>query len=151
MSGELTEEQQKILDIRYKQLEEIRGVMADKKVLTRGQLEAKYENFSEKYPKTWVSIIDDTIKLGHLERNIEAYEQMFRKSRGKTYQERKFNADLKFGEKLAEEYLYPTTGRPDRDSYNKALTETRRKIQNSNLPTTSVPDKSKALRLEFDK
>jgi hypothetical protein len=142
---ELTEEQQKIIDIRYQQFEEIKKVMEDKKILTRGKLEEKYEAFSEKFPKTWISIIDETIMIGHLLRNIEAYEQMFRKSGGKSYKDRKFDADVEFGEKLAEEYLYPTTGRPDPMDYAKALSETKEKIN------TMETEPSKKLKLDFDK
>lgn len=140
----LTEEQQKILDARYRQLDEIRQIFADIKTMTRVNLEKKYEVFSEKYPKTWISILDNDLKLGHLERNIEAYETMFRKSKGRTYKERKFQADVQFGEKLANEYLYPTTGKPTKESRNHALKNAKRQLNSE----TQI--KTKLKKLEFD-
>lgn len=144
--NDLTEEQEKILSIRRQQLAEIKEIFRDKSELTRGQLEAKYEAFAEKYPKTWVGIIDGTLLLGHLERNIEAYEIMFRRSKGRTYKERKFNTDTQFGEKLAEEYLYPTMGKPSEEQMKRAL----RIARENNDQGTRVFDKSKCKKLDFE-
>lgn len=143
---ELSEEQERILEIKRRQLEEIRTIFGDKQILTRGQLEAKYEAFSEKYPKTWVSIMDGTLMLGHLERNVEAYETMFRKSRGRTYKERKFNTDSQFGEKLAEEFLYPTFGKPSDSDMNRA----RNLAKKTDDGKVRVFDKSQMKKLDFD-
>lgn len=143
---ELDDTQEKILSVRRRQLDEIRQVVEDQKTMTRGQLEAKYEAFAEKYPKTWVSLMDGNLHIGHLERNIEAYETMFRRSNGRTYKEKKFQADMQFGEKLAQEYLYPTTGRPDQKMLDKAQIKARKQLDEIQV----VKDKSQLTRLDFD-
>ena len=146
MAEELTEQEKKVLENRYKQLDEIREVFADKKLLTRGEMEGKYTKFAEKYPHTWLGIMDDKITLGHLERNVEVYEHMYRKSKGRGYKERKFQTDMKFGEKLAEEYLYPTTGRPDTKNKNRALENARRQLNE----TLEIKEKSQLKKVDFD-
>lgn len=146
--NDLTEQQKNVINNRYKQLGEIEQVINDKKILTRGELEAKYETFAEKYPKTWVSIIDDKIMIGHLRQQIDSYVTMFKKSNGRTYKERKFNADLQFGNKLAEEYLYPTYGKPSKEALEKALVETKAKIEKQESENYK---NNKTMKLDFDK
>ena len=128
-------------------IDEIQEVINDKAILTRGQLEAKYENFAAKYPKTWVSIIDDTIKIGYLRQSVESYETMFNNAKGRTYQEKKLNADIALGEEVASKYLYPITGRPDDKSLRDALYEVKTKVKKQE---EHVFDKSKALKVDFD-
>ena len=144
--SELTEQEEAVLSYRRKQLDEIRCIFDDKKTLTDGELREKYDDFIKKYPNTWKSIINNDITLGSLERNIDVYEHMFRKSKARGYKEKKFSTDVKFGEKLAEEYLYPTTGKPNTKTMDKALKKARNNLDNQ----TEVVDKSKLKPLDFD-
>lgn len=111
---------ERIVEVRKKQLEEIREVYNDNKLLTRAQMETKYGEFAEKYPKTWVNILDNKFQLSHLERQVEVYEHMFKKSKGRTYEQKKYETEKQFGEKLAEQYLYPTFGKPDNEAMKAA-------------------------------
>ena len=117
----------KFIQTRRDQLEEIRAVYDDKKILSRGQMETKYVAFSEKYPKTWVNLMDGTFSMLHLERNLEIYENMYNKAKGNHYQKR-FCADIDFGENLAEKYLYPTMGKPDPEEKKKAIKQAKKQM-----------------------
>lgn len=119
---------EKFIKARREQLEEIRAVYEDKKILTRGQMEGKYKDFSEKYPKTWVNLMDGNFSIIHLERNLEIYENMYNKAKGNHYQKR-FCADIDFGEQLAEKYLYPTMGKPDQEERKKAINEAKKQME----------------------
>lgn len=109
---EISEE---FLVIRRRQLQEIKQIEEDKKSLTRGQMETKYTWFADKYPKTWVNIMDNTFLISHFERNLEVYEKLYTRSVGDHF-EKRFNADIGMGEILAEKYLYPTFGKPSKES-----------------------------------
>lgn len=117
----LDEQQERYLEIRKNQLEEIKNVYNDLENMSETELYTKHAAFREKFPKTWKNLLDRNIQLGHLERNIEVYEEMFRRQKHRSYSDKKFGADLEFGEKLAEEYLYPTTGRPSASGRSNAL------------------------------
>jgi len=117
---DLTKEEQAILDFRRKQLEMIRVIKEDIAAgMPKTELEDKHAAFAEKYPTTWKNI--DTVNLVHMARSIDNYESIYRRSKGRTYKDRKFAADTEFGQAVAEELLYPTTGRPDQASLDKAM------------------------------
>lgn len=120
MSSEL------FLEKRREQLNTIKQIMKDQKEITRDQLERKYQEFSEKYPKTWISIMDGAFNINQLETNVKLYERFYKKSSG-PHQNRRFEADVGFGEHLAKKYLYPTTGTPTQEQKNRSLAIARKK------------------------
>lgn len=120
MSSEL------FLQKRREQLNTIKSIIKDQKELTRDQLERKYQTFTEKYPKTWINIMDSTFNINQLERNVLLYEKYYKNSKGK-HEEKRFNADVGFGEHLAQKYLYPTTGTPSNEQKDKSLAAARKK------------------------
>lgn len=114
------------LQKRREQLRIIKDITNDQKELTRDQLERKYEDFAQKYPKTWINIMDGSFSIYQLERNVEIYEKYYKKSSG-THENRRFEADVGFGEHLAQQYLYPKTEQPSKEQKNKALALARKK------------------------
>jgi len=136
----------KFLEIQKKQLEEIKQVDNDKNKLTRGELEKKYEAFAEKYPKTWINILDDNFVVSHLERKIEVYEKFYKRhSHLNNHEDIKLQADMDFGETLAEEFLYPVTGKPSNLDRSRAETIIRKKIEKSGEEI----DKSKMEKIQM--
>jgi len=111
---------------RREQLNTIKSIINDQKVLNNNQLLRKYHTFSEKYPKTWINILDSTFNINQLERNVLLYERYYKNSKG-THENKRFQADVGFGEHLAKKYLYPTTGNPSNEQKNKSLALARKK------------------------
>lgn len=120
MSSEL------FLQKRREQLRAIKDISNDQKVLTRDQLEGKYKIFAEKYPKTWINLMDKTFNVYQLERNVELYENFYRKSKGK-HENKRFQADVGIGEHWARKFLYDKTGNPTSRQKNEALALARKK------------------------
>ncbi len=116
------------MQIRMKQLETIEKISQDQLSLTQVQLEDKYKEFSEKNPKTWQAIMDKSFPVQHLRRKIELYNKFYQRTSGE-HQEKKFKADVQFGEHLAEEYLYPHTGKPSTKAMNEALAKAKKKLE----------------------
>lgn len=114
------------IEIRRNQLKQIKEIIEDQKSMSQSNLEEKYKEFAEKNPKTWINILDKSFSVHHLERNVELYEQFYTRSSG-DHANRKFEADVGFGEHLAKEYLYPHTGQPSQESKNVALGIARKK------------------------
>lgn len=114
------------LQKRREQLRIIKDITNDQKELTRDHLERKYNEFAQKYPKTWINIMDGSFSVYQLERNVQIYEKYYKKSTG-THENRRFEADVGFGEHLAQQYLYPNTEQPSKEQKNKALALARKK------------------------
>ena len=114
------------LQKRREQLRVIKDIVNDQKTLTRDQLERKYEEFAQKYPKTWLNIMDGSFSVYQLERNVELYEQYYNRSTG-SHENKRFEADVGLGEHLARKYLYPKTENPSQQQKNKALALARKK------------------------
>lgn len=142
----------RFLDIKKKQLEEIRMVYNDCKTLTRGQMEGKYKDFAEKYPKTWYRIIvDKDISISQLERQIELYEKFYKKAKG-GHDNKQFQASLDMGEHLAKEYLYPVIGEPSKEEKDRAMKIVRKRKEDiENGVYDKPPDVSKMTKLNMDK
>lgn len=136
----LDEQQEKFLSIQKEQLEIIKCIDKDRKTMYIGDLEKKYKDFMEKYPKTWLNLLDNKFVVSHLERKIELYEKMYRKSGG-SHEKKKFNADVFMGERIADEYLYPSTGKPSTKDHSKAYNLAKEKTLNPDNNISITPSK----------
>lgn len=116
------------MQIRMKQLKTIEKISEEQSVLTQVELEDKYKEFADTNPKTWQAIMDRSFPIQHLRRKIELYSKFYERTKGE-HQEKKFKADVKFGEHLAEEYLYPHTGKPSQQAMNEALAKAKKKLE----------------------
>lgn len=142
---DITPQEQIVLDVRRKQLEMIRVIKADIAAgMPKNELEDKHAAFAEKYPTTWKNM--ETVNLVHMARSIDNYENIYRKSKGRSYEDRKFAADTKFGQEVAEELLYPTTGRPDQASIDKAMAQV--KDRRDNPEKYSKSQKAEVLKID---
>ena len=120
-------------------------INSDQNKLTRNQLENKYKSFIEKHPKTWLNLMDKKVNMQQFRENSTYYNQQYRHSRG-NHNQKRFNADVQFGEKMAKEYLYPKTGKPDPKQMAKAFAMAKAKSEN---PNNSIPKKENMQKMDI--
>ena len=106
----------------------------DKKTLSVYQLENKHEEFIKKYPKIWISFIDKIFNIQQFKELVDIRDKVFEKNKNLDYKDKRFYSDIEVGEKLAREFLYPSTGEPSKKqksaAYSKLLAKTKKKQDN---------------------
>jgi hypothetical protein len=103
-------------------LKTIEDITNDYSKLSRNELENKYETFSRECPKTWLHIMDKHININNLNQlkgQHETYIRLYERFGG-THAQRKKRTEFKLGQDLAEEYIYPTFGRPTQSQLDQA-------------------------------
>lgn len=97
------------------------GVIKDTKTMTRASLDTKYEKFKTIYPKIYTTAIDSVIN-GTTQESLKNL-QMFLKTLDNISNKKisKENADMFIGNQLGKEYIYPLTGAPTNQDYERAV------------------------------
>jgi hypothetical protein len=79
--------------------------------LSKQDIDTKYSEFKQKYPKIWEGIFLGVFTLEKFENLIEVHNKSYSCTKGDHLQ-KKFQSDKNVGEILAREYLYPVFGYP---------------------------------------
>lgn len=109
-------------------IETSRKIKDDKKTLGDNELEDKYSDFSEKYPKIWLAIKDNVFDENMLKSMVKVYNKTYSKTTGNDLM-RKTKSDISVGELLAEKYLYKNGTRPDSQSKQEAYKKIMKKVK----------------------
>lgn len=117
-------------------------IAEDQKRLTRDQLEVKYKDFAEANPKTWLHLMDRNIDLQQLMYYHRSYKINYSKAKG-NHRQRKFAADIKLGEKIADKYIYPKIGKPEPEQMAKAYAMAKIKSENPDTKPAKKEDMKK--------
>lgn len=83
----------------------------DKLIYTKQELEEKYQDFKKKYPKIYLSFVDNVFEISKFETLLNIHKESYKKTQG-DHKSKKFESDTKVSEELAKEYLYPVIGEP---------------------------------------
>jgi hypothetical protein len=144
-NGNMNQVDIKMLESLKSQINIIHEIMNDKKILHRNEIDKKYSKFSENNQKTYLNVLDDKVDIVKLEQMYKVYSEMYSKEH---CVDKKFEADLKFGEYMAEEFLYKNgVQRPSKKDMDRARAIVRKK---RNEPIKGVSDKSEMTRLNFE-
>lgn len=91
----------------------------DKETKTQQELNAKNEDFIKRYPKIWLSFLDNVFELEKFKQLISIHEKSYNSASG-NHKAKKFESDTQVSETLAKEYLYPVIGEPSKQDKKKA-------------------------------
>tara|TARA_Y100000748_G_scaffold281721_1_gene261528 strand:- start:1364 stop:1735 length:372 start_codon:yes stop_codon:yes gene_type:complete len=78
----------------------------DSELLSKIEMDEKYKEFKERYPKFYKHIIDGNFDVNYFRQMISVREQAVSVSEGDET-EKSFNGDVAVGEFLARRYVYP--------------------------------------------
>ena len=87
--------------------------------LQESELNEKYSEFKQKYPKIWEGIFAGVFSIEKFDKLVKAYTSTYTSTNGE-HKQKKFESDKNVGELLAQEYLYPVFGIPQTESRKKA-------------------------------
>jgi hypothetical protein len=122
----------KFIYYREKLISTMQDIQEDSKTLSRNELEEKYKTFSEKHPKTWINLMDNKVNMEQLRNYSNNYNNYYINSTGE-HKDKRFNADVQMGQDMANEYLYPKTGKPSEKQLKVAYELA--KVKDSSTPT----------------
>lgn len=111
-----------ILEIFYK-------IEEDKKSLSKNDIQIKYKDFKDKYPKLFLSMLDGIFNKQQFMELVDIRRKTFAANKNKNHKIKKFESDINVSEHLARKYLYPVMGEPSekqkREAYKKSLAKFR--------------------------
>ena len=86
------------------------------------ELSVQFMEFKEKYPKTWMHIIEGNFSTIEFNKMNEVYQTVYNLKEGE-HLDRKNIANVAIGNHLAEKFLYPITGKPSMEDMQKGYTQ----------------------------
>jgi len=97
------------------------GVIKDSYRMTEGELVQKYPNFNRDFPKLY-SIAIDSVKNSTVQESLKLFEMMLSKRQQQIDGlSDKMVSDMFVGNQLGRKFIYPKTGAPSQEDYNKAV------------------------------
>lgn len=89
--------------------------------MTEGELAQKYLDFKESFPKLFDMAIQ-AVSNDSVQKTLEIFEMMLSKRQDqKDGVNSKNITDMAVGNQLGKEFIYPKTGGPTQEEYNKAV------------------------------
>jgi hypothetical protein len=135
----------KMLESLKNQIKTIREIMMDRTRMHRDDIDKKYSKFADMNQKTYINVFDNKVDVIKLEQMYDRYAAIYNTEQGI---DKKFETDLKFGEYIAEEFLYKNgIQRPSDKDMARARKIVRKKRDE---PIKGVANKEEMTRLNFE-
>ena len=99
-------------------VKQIQNEMKNGKTVDELSISPAYSEFKEKYPKTWVHIMEGNFSTTEFKKMNNIYQNVYNMKEGEHF-DRKNIANVAVGNHLAEKFLYPTTGKPSMEDMEK--------------------------------
>lgn len=128
---------------------DIEQIQKDILYLDPTELEKKWNQFKEKYPKTWASIQDNTFDLEEFKHMNRVFKAGYDAKKGDTHQDARFRGDISLGNYLANKYGVYNGRQPTSEDLNKAFVKAKAKHEINKSET--VINKSETTKSEIAK